>query len=259
MTDIFGDWVPFELLDRLFAVFALRPDITFQVLTKRPERMAEYLLTRFRTARVSERACMMGTADQRASLVEPNFRPWPFPNVWLGCSVENQQAADERIPHLLKCPAAVRFLSVEPMIGPVEFSDVSQRSDALAQLGKKALSGIDWTIVGGESGHGARPMHPDWTRSIRDQCKAAGVAFFFKQWGEWMNAEAAGYPELSDESVNKSRRALITLDGLQCNTATIPAGKSYDAKIMMRVGKKAAGRLLDGVEHNEFPKATVTA
>ena len=105
--------------------------------------------------------------------------------VWLGVTICNQEEADRDIPKLLATPAPVRFLSMEPLLGPVELSNVTRRSDCVSQLGKPAMKGIDWVIVGGESGPKARPMHPAWARDIRDQCEAAGVAFFFKQWGGW--------------------------------------------------------------------------
>ena len=188
MTDIFGEWVDDNTLDCLFATFALRPDIDFQILTKRPERMAEYLLS---TAppMVDERswkkaACMDGerfTRTYRSQL--DAIGRWPLLNVWLGTSVEDQRAADERIPHLLRCPAAVRFLSVEPLLGLIEFSDVTGRSDAVAQLGKRSLDGIDWVIVGGESGQKARECNVESIRSVVRQCKVAGVRCFVKQLG----------------------------------------------------------------------------
>ena len=132
------------------------PDLTFQVLTKNAERIADHL-----------------PADWGDG----------WPNVWLGVSVEDQEWADRRVPHLLRIPARVRFLSVEPQLGPIEFSDMTRRADAVSQLGKKALTGIHWVIVGGESGPHARPFDLAWARSIRDQCRAAEVAFFAKQLG----------------------------------------------------------------------------
>jgi len=133
-------------------------------------------------------------------LSESGFPPtWPLPNVWLGVSVEDQRRADERIPHLLSTPAAVRFLSIEPLLGPVNLTRIelgggrrptwNALSGARGFYGENTVRidhgdpGLDWVIVGGESGPGARPMHPDWARSVRDQCVAAGVPFFFKQWG----------------------------------------------------------------------------
>ena len=142
MSDLFHEDVPDYFIDDVFDVCAVAANHTFQILTKRPERMMRY--------------CQ----DDDRSILH---------NVWLGVSVEDQQRADERIPHLLQTPAAVRFLSVEPMLGPVALS---------AWLGS-----IDWVICGGESGPGARPMDQGWARILRDQCVHAGVPFFFKQWG----------------------------------------------------------------------------
>lgn len=206
MTDIFGEWVPDEIIDKHFAVFALRPDVTFQVLTKRPERMAAYIAHRTRSRpttgildkeilRVAE-SPNLSTAFIVGLEMEPlasgpfsydEDSDWPLKNVWLGTSVENQACADERIPHLLRCSAAVRFLSVEPQLGPVDLHGAFYR----ARLGpndpykKRALIGVDWVIVGGESGPHARPFNVNWARSLRDQCGAAGVSFFLKQLGRW--------------------------------------------------------------------------
>lgn len=158
-----------------------------------------------------------------------------FPsNVWIGTSVENQEYADKRIPELLKIPARVRFLSCEPLLGPIDLGracpcgyycdeDVGHVDHGFWTPGIQP--GIHWVIVGGESGHGARPMHPDWARSLRDQCERAGVAYFFKQWGEW---------------------------GL-----TAPINDPLATQIepaLQRLGKHAAGRLLDGRIWDELPR-----
>ena len=203
MTDVFGEWVPDELLDRLFAVMALRKDVTFQILTKRPERMAEYLTRQMgpngyegeRWCEDSPRSlCMLLLEAQRIRREMyddpylPSF-PWPLPNVHLGTSVENQAAADERIPHLLATPVAVRFLSVEPLLGPVDlpFNNCNpcNPGDPSACLVNASGCGcrIDWVIVGGESGTGARPMQIEWARDLVRQCKATGVPVFVKQMG----------------------------------------------------------------------------
>jgi protein gp37 len=169
--------------------------------------------------------------------------PWPvpvLPNVWLGVSTERQQEADERIPHLLSTPAAVRFISAEPLLGPVDligtlarYQDNPQRRCAVP-LGRQL---IDWVIVGGESGHEARPMHPDWARNLRDQCAAAGIAFFFKQWGTWGPIEEPASEEQEDRELRGYPDDHIWSDGT----------------FVRRIGKKAAGRLLDGIEHNAMP------
>ena len=200
MTDVFGEWVPDEWLDRLFAVMALTPQHTYQILTKRPERMREYM----------ERGEHIGwsgiDASQRIAgglslgyslepgKQNPNLQ-WPLPNVWLGVSVEDQRRADLRVPDLLATPAAVRFLSCEPLLGPLGFrwtpyahqatgEDYRQYLERRGGVSEyEALRQIDWIICGGESGSGARPMDLAWARGLRDQCQAAEVAFFYKQGG----------------------------------------------------------------------------
>ena len=272
-SDLFHPGVPEAVIDRIFAVMALCPQHTFQVLTKRPERMREYLQPC--------RATPVGMEALGLTMQELAARPksdvgkgvmltgdiahlkvWPLPNVWLGTSVEDQRRANERIPHLLATPAAVRFISAEPLLGPIDLEASWHGETALdaecwgqcawCEKGNPALhncqrglgdwergrSGLDWVIVGGESGGGARPMHPDWARSLRDQCAAAGVPFFFKQWGEWLHQpERAHFKELEDD---RWQRVPSQTEGVR------PA-------LMFDIGKKAAGRLLDGVEHNGMP------
>lgn len=193
MSDVFHEAVPFEFIDKMFAVMALCPQHTFQILTKRPERMAEYFAPGNRgdiiwgnMVRLSKRD--LTEADSLA------FSQCPT-NVWLGTSVEDQTTANERIRWLTKCPSLVRFLSSEPLIGPVDltrldhggiFGEVDVTHGRIMSAG--AMSRVEhpilhWVIVGGESGPHARPMDMDWARSLRDQCTAAGIAFFFKQVG----------------------------------------------------------------------------
>ena len=165
-----------------------------------------------------------------------------LPNVWLGVSVENQHFADERIPLLLSAPAAVRWISAEPLLGPV----------SLHLNNYSATRWLDWVVCGGESGANARPMHPDWARSLRDQCHAAGVSFFFKQWGEWLPRDF--YPSQTwkvKRADEYTRLASFDPEGVlhlgSCGSA-MPGWQ-----FLNRVGKKAAGRLLDGREWSEFP------
>lgn len=160
-----------------------------------------------------------------------------FPaNVWVGTSVENQEEADRRIPELLKVQARVRFLSCEPLLGPVDLRQAGAvEMPGPEWAGPNAL--IDWVIVGGESGAQARPMHPDWARSLRDQCQAAGVAYHFKQWGEWAQYNQHGA---------KGEGGLPYFSGN-------PTRKMGDGFLMERYGKRAAGRLLDGRTWDEFP------
>lgn len=191
MSDLFHKDVPFEFVDKVMAVVAISPHHTFQVLTKRPERMAEYFQHHCSPERVAAAAAEL--LYGRLETMKRDFlTAWdgrfalPLPNLWLGTSVENQEQAEKRIPDLLNVPAAVRFLSCEPLIGPV---DLGMDSPELGwvnflkppKLNGERMPGIDWVICGGESGPNARPMHPDWARSLRDQCVAAVVPFFFKQ------------------------------------------------------------------------------
>jgi protein gp37 len=179
MSDLFHDEVPDDFIAKVFWVMS-GPSVqkhTFQILTKRPDRMRRLL------AAWAEDASPVWRAG-----VGPGWKPayppwvWPLPNVWLGVSVENQHWADERIPLLLETPAAVRFLSCEPLLGPLDLTPwmlpthQGMDDDELAW-------GIHWVIVGGESGTHHRSMKPEWARSIRDQCFDAGNPFFFKQWG----------------------------------------------------------------------------
>jgi protein gp37 len=178
MSDLFHENVPDEWIDRIFAVMALAPQHTFQVLTKRADRMRRYF------AEVGSDADFglnrLGIAALWTGLHGPEgpCPSWPLPNVWLGVSTERQQEADERIPHLLNTPAAVRFISAEPLLGPIDLHPLACGTNALTS---STGPNLNWVIVGGESGHGYRDMNPDWARSIRDQCTASGVPVFIKQ------------------------------------------------------------------------------
>jgi len=228
MSDLFHPEVPDEFIFRVWQTIAATPWHTYMILTKRPERMA---------ARV------------------PVFcgAQWVAPNLWLGTSIEDQATADERIPHLLRCPAAVRFISYEPALGPVDFGD--NLVYICGPTCTEAGLGINWVIAGGESGPNARPAHPDWFRSVRNQCQAAGVPFFFKQWGEW----APTWPEGEGESPPSSlvcragHRGPYDPTWLRTHRELCPA----DELVVYRTGKKASGRLLDGVEHNAYPGEVV--
>jgi protein gp37 len=227
MSDLFHESLSDESIDRIFAVMGNCSEErghVFQVLTKRPARMLEYMNTRARKA-------WNGPRMNRSS--------FPPNNIWLGVSVENQETADERVPLLMETPADVRWISAEPLLGLIDLESVPTMEGS-----------IDWVVVGGESGPGARPMHPDWARSLRDQCVAAGVPFFFKQWGEWVPTANVGFG-----------------DSPRAKTMTFATGEMIDtyggpvpfAIEMRRIGKKEAGRLLDGREWNEFPKVESVA
>jgi protein gp37 len=206
MTDLFGEWVPDEIIDKHFALFALRPDVTFQVLTKRPERMAKYLeYTNASPIDMRIAAAAFDLLDQQspepAVLADlPGNLTWPLGNVWLGCSCEDHQRADHRIPHLLKCRAAVTFVSAEPLLESINFARVKMPGagfvDAFDGRGHdgsptggrdfkddSSIGSIDWIIVGGESGAHARPCNVEWVRDIVRQCKSSSVPVFVKQMG----------------------------------------------------------------------------
>lgn len=259
MGDLFHESIPDEWIDRVFAVMALAPQHTFQVLTKRAERMREYFAAPHPAPNVSMwqvRVCAAIDAlvpDRHdASRAARHAVTWntPLPNVWLGVSCERQQEADERIPHLLQTPAAIRFVSAEPLLGPIDLTAIPWVDDG---SNVNALCGLDWVIVGGESGPRARPMHPSWARSLRDQCATAGVYFFFKQWGEWEWATEENFHTDPDMSTNGCK--WVHNDGLVNGPSWHRPDDRQDTDpvAMIRVGKKSAGRLLDGKEHNAFP------
>ena len=185
MSDLFHPEVLNVWLDQIFAVMLMAPHHTFQVLTKRPERMLAYLSSEFHRTEINKAQAAMlqtyrgGSPTMHAgNALNPN--QWPLKNVWLGVSVESQQVAKERIWPLLKTPAAVRFVSAEPLLGALDLNEI----EALCRTWRRGFTigtYLDWVIVGGESGRGARPMKPEWAQQLRDQCAANGVAFFFKQ------------------------------------------------------------------------------
>jgi protein gp37 len=212
MADVFDKNAPIGARERLWKLIEETPNLDWLLLTKRIGNVQEMIPIRW-----------------LAELPR---------NIWLGITVINQEEADRDIPKLLRVPAAVRFLSMEPLLGPV---DLWKYFDHGSKGSWKY--GLDWVIVGGESGPEARPMHPDWARSLRDQCGAAGVPFLFKQWGEWISA-----------------------DQKECPTGPSwlwrwSDGKDYErglwrtaSQLMCRAGKKAAGRMLDGRTHDGFPE-----
>lgn len=223
MGDLFHESVPFIEIDSIFSIMSDNDQHTYQILTKRPDRMREFFYWK---------------SDWYGKKWQPKD------NIWFGVTAENQEQANIRIPVLLKIPAAVRFVSIEPMLSPI---DISNYLKVINESGWHDFGGpfsgrnkLDWVICGGESGHKARPMHPDWVRSLRDQCKAAEVPFFFKQWGEWMPTE--DFVDNLKELIKKHPEAQI----LDCF-------KFEDELRITKLRKKYTGRLLDGVEHNEMP------
>jgi protein gp37 len=202
LSDVFQEGLEEEISVAIWGVMAALPRWTFQALTKRPARALEILSRTTRAGALAAAARRLEGPRDRARLQRAEhavaLRAWPPPNVWLGTSVEDQERAEERIPPLLEAPAALRFISAEPLLGPLSLSPwLSPRGETPAVLG--APHGVRWVIAGGESGPGARPVHPDWIRALRDQCRAIGTAFFFKQWGAWApsNFEVEGSRVLS--------------------------------------------------------------
>ena len=194
MSDLFHESLPDEAIDRVFAVMALCPQHTFQVLTKRAERMHRYCswtdICSFREPRdMVDRIGRILFAQGKRGLTDLR---WPLPNVWLGVSAEDQQRADERIPWLLNTPAAVRFVSYEPALGPVNFHWYLQRR--WYQIDEPSTPPLDWLIIGGESGPGARPFDLAWARTAIQECRAAGVACFVKQIGR----DIIGMPDIDE-------------------------------------------------------------
>lgn len=177
MSDLFHSEIPDEFIAAVFATMALTPQHTYQVLTKRHGRMRSLLSSTDFWRIVGYRCDDAGHPDLAPDSLNPS------PNVWLGVSVEDQKRAMLRVPALLDTPAAVRFLSMEPLLGPVTLRNLDQRGPGELRYDALVAPGIDWVIVGGESGPEHRPMDPMWPRALRDQCTAAGVPFFFKQWG----------------------------------------------------------------------------
>lgn len=216
LADVFDEEVPDEWRDDLRRLMHSTPNLDWLILTKRVEKMVDYF--------EQEPFFFMGS------------------NLWMGVSIEDQKSADFRIPYLFRVHAEKRFISYEPALGPVDFTRIpvpGLEPITASCLGYDQHSfiqvhpdyRINWIIMGGESGPGARPLHPDWARSVLDQCQAAGVPFFFKQWGEW----TPYYP-------------------LHKNLANVKE-TWINGRYFYRVGKEAAGRMLDGRTWDEYPEA----
>lgn len=256
MSDLFYEGLTDDDIWRIFAVMAAASQHTFQILTKRAERMQTFL------SDPEARYKLDGACDALAGRMgwcHADNWLWPLSNVWIGISVEDQRTADERIPHLLKTPAAIRWISAEPLLGPVNLMPY--------------LDGLDWIVAGGESGPEARPVHIEWLRSLRDQCQKAEVAFFFKQWGEYIpriqisefgsapyNPSLWGW-RVREEWLSKIKNkdwGCLDINGNYLRETTTWNGNQNEPEddyeiTVYRVGKVIAGRSLDGQEWNEYP------
>jgi protein gp37 len=261
MGDLFHEKVPFEFILKIIGITMVTPWHTYLILTKRIERLPLFLewwreqwrknpIVWGKDALALEAIeCLPTNLEKANQYWLDNFDqskrgkldypiPHPQPNLHLGVTVCNQAEADEKIPILLQIPAAHKFLSIEPCLGAVDLEFLTEhtfRSQKILEFWDTAL--LDWVVLGGESGPKARPLHPDWARSIRDQCVAAGVPFYFKQWGEYLH-----------ESQGADTSGPINAGGTSKKGYRWP-----DRTWSIRVGKKKAGRLLDGKLWNQKP------
>lgn len=237
MSDLFHEKVETTWLLAIFAVMERCPQHTFQILTKRADRMRTFIQRNPGSWEYTTRAP----------------KPKGLPNVWLGVSVENQHFADVRIPLLLDTPASVRFISAEPLLGPVNLTHLlSPKHPDIPIHALKCVvpPHLDWVICGGESGPGARAMHPDWARSLRDQCQSAGVPFFFKQWGDSVPCDQITTEELIGYTRHGRKQPTKSCGNFCCREH----GHIEHGELMrVHAGKKKSGRLLDGRTWDEFP------
>lgn len=254
MSDLFHEDVPDSFVLQVFDIMRQSengfsrglnrhvPTHTYQILTKRPARMLDFC-RRLRFAQNDARGMYLAQCSDHNG-----FNPIPdLRHVWLGVSVEDQASADERIPLLLQTRAAVRWISAEPLLGPVDLDRALYGADyGRGQIIRHSgQNGLDWVVTGGESGPGARPSHPDWFRSLRDQCATADVPFFFKQWGAWLpSGQHSSNGWLCDlhpvATRERERRGAVHVFA--------------DGEAAIRLRKTEAGRSLDGRTHDGYPR-----
>ncbi|AOZ11105.1 DUF5131 family protein [Cupriavidus malaysiensis] len=294
MSDLFHEAVPFEFIAATFGAMALAEHHTFQILTKRAERMRAFFdwIQHEGAARngpaqlcisqlLRDAESLPKSAEKRMRHAEVEGIQWPLQNVWLGVSAENQDAANERIPTLLRTPAAIRWVSIEPLLGPIDLEQVKWWRDRDHHVdvlrGGYWTNGpltsnmswrpgdrqghfvnhsdfpacLDWVVVGGESGKNARPMHPLWVHTLQAQCKAADVPFFFKQHGVWREASAIA----SDVTLPAEDWAFVQADGKAFYGHEAFRAKDPDGVLMARIGRERAGYELGGVVYRETPMA----
>lgn len=256
MSDLFHEDVPDDAIELIFGCMAASEQHKFLVLTKRPDRCVQWISAQNVESLSIDGTDLVSRQEAVGRITKSFFSPddaiypeethlfeFPSPNIWLGVSIEDQSTAEDRLPILVQIPAAHRFVSCEPMLGTIDLS--------------KWIGNLDWVICGGESGPGARPMHPDWARSLRDQCKASGVPFFFKQWGEWKPSDGASMFYKDICLFNKKENGVdpIYMRDLGDERASVWLDHfEHEDVLMYRVGKKRAGHLLDGREYREYPK-----
>lgn len=274
MSDLFHPAVPDDFIDSVFGVMWAclygrneQDGHIFQVLTKRADRMRDYFRIDRREAWAQSAVHHGGGIDPDGIWDQTMNYDGPHPRIWLGVSVEDQAAADERIPLLLDTPAAVRWISAEPLLGSVDLSAEYLATKCGGTYPFKGLPDehrtklidlLDWVVVGGESGPKSRPMHPQWARDLRNQCAAAGVPFLFKQWGEWVPRSACYHTFEDGKSCADYDPGAVKWPCIRLNENGGDGRRLEDedggcSAYMQRVGKKAAGRLLDGVQHDGYP------
>ena len=255
LSDLFHPNVQDAWIDAAFAVMALCPQHTFQILTKHPDRAAAYFKDiEGRMDAIGSQAYDRFDVMFSGDATTDDFVQFglPLPNVQILTSVEDQPSADERIPWLMKIPAAVRGISAEPLLGPINLAQAGLEI-RMRDLNEPDEVNLNWVIAGGESGPSARPSHPDWFRDLRDQCIAAEIPFFFKQWGAWSNEGEC------DDPCGRCVMALRSWNGTAWRGSELTgtdwqSGSHLTGALQLHpVGKKAAGRLLDGVEWNQYP------